>query len=59
MKQEMIFKEFNLESSSQLNELLRKGFFIVGQASWNTATSTIDYHLRRTLMSYLFRNFKR
>jgi len=57
MKQEFIFKELKVKDN--INTLLEKGFFIVGQPAYNQKTNTIDYHLRRTLLSYLFRNFKR
>lgn len=54
MKQDFLFKEEN--EVNDMNKLLRKGFYIVG-VSYNKVTYTMDYHLRRTLLSYLFSRF--
>jgi hypothetical protein len=59
MKQDYLFKEKYIEDQQGLNQMLAKGFFIVGGGQYNRLTNTIDYHLRRTFWSILFRNFKR
>ena len=58
MKQDLWFKEFDLKDSENLRKLLTEGFFLVSEPMFNKITGTIDYHLRRTLISILFRNFK-
>jgi len=53
MKKDIIVKETGLKNSPDLNKYLRNGYFIVAQPQYNSKTDTIDYHLRKTIWSWI------
>ena len=53
MKKDRIFKEKGLENSPDLNKYLMNGYFIVAEPQYNSKTDTIDYHLRKTILSWI------
>ena len=57
MKKDVLFKEMNRKDNVYLSERLDCGYFIVS-SQYNSVTDTIDYHLRKTLLSWLMSKFK-
>lgn len=51
MKEDILFKEDSLHDAKNLNFLLMNGFIIVS-INLNSKTSTNDYHLRRTPLTW-------